>query len=87
MKWLKKARLCAFGIMIVALSGCAGLLGESIGSGNKGRLLLSTDAAGLEQFGRILHGSERTDSPFWAVQHDSELTKRNRFKVIPGGEK
>ena len=78
---------CSLIFVTILTTGCAGLVGESIGSGDKGRLLLSADAEGLKSFGQVLHGSKSKDSPYWPLQHEQELTKRARFKVnLPGAK-
>lgn len=70
--------LALIGITLLC-TGCAGLMAESLGSGDKGRILISADAEGMESFGHVLHGSKEPESPYWPYQHEREVTKRTKY--------
>lgn len=73
-------------IVAVGCTGCAGLFGESMFSGDKGRILISSDAEGMNAFGTMIHGSKEPESPYWPLQMEREVTKRRKFMVTKGGQ-
>ena len=76
-------------IISSSVSGCATLMGESFGSGDKGRILISADTAGMRAFGDIFTGAITTgkaspdvDTPHHQMRREQEITKRFKYQVV-----
>ena len=85
-------KLIVLTVVLVQSTGCAGLVGESMFSGDEeGRFLLSTDRAGMEAFSDALSGLVTTGKSapnmadsYWQTRETAIKTRA--FKVIKGGK-
>jgi hypothetical protein len=90
-------RLLSAAALMSGTSACAVLGGESVTSGDKGRILISADADGMQAFGDMIQGaitngkaSPDTDTAHYGVRREQVRTKALRyssFGMKPGGEK
>ncbi len=77
--------------MATILTGCAGLMGESLFSGDKGRILISADEAGMRAWSDMMTGSqivaktdpdELQDNPHSKMRGTQEDTVRAKWVAI-----
>ena len=94
MQW-KKTTLATLLLISVSTTACAGLVGESMFTGEEeGRLLLSTDRAGLEAFGDMVTGLVTTgkatpdgDDAHHELRREQNKTKALKFSIRKGVKK
>lgn len=85
-----KLVLCSLSaFMATMLTGCAGLMGESMFSSEKGRILISADEAGMRAFsdmyaGAIIEGKGSPDTigAHTQLRREQEVTTRQKFAVM-----
>lgn len=77
--------------MATVLTGCAGLMGESLFSGDKGRVLISADEAGMRAWSDMMTGAavvaktEPDDlpaNPHTAMRRDQESTMKAKWIAL-----
>ena len=71
------------------LTGCAGLMGESLFSGDKGRVLISADEAGMRAWSDMMTGgaivakaSPDTIDAHTQLRREQEVTTRQKWALV-----
>lgn len=79
-------RLVLIGCVSIAVTGCVGLMGESVGTRDRGRILISADRAGMQAFGDLMTGAINTGkaSPDQDTAHHQLRRKQTLMEGMRG---
>lgn len=88
---MKKIGYAALAAVTMVGTGCAGLVGESMFSGNRGRVLVSADTEGMRAFGDMISGAIVTGKSAPNVDDSHHQLRRkqedvNMIRYQPVGE-